>query len=223
LGFHAKQEFPDFPYVNASYEDVKANFDDIKKEVLRFASEKNWGKATVPHWRPISKDGVRALADSGIKLLNATVGERLDYDADSNLLFYGHPGRLLQNRKPETMIYSKQAYSGMIYSICSYNHLTEEQDKDSHTNLTYTKDEETGICFKNFAMGLIHNKGELADVPNKLAPYMNNEYVGWGSHEQYFYPEYFGYLLDYEEKLYVYCKILKENGYEFIFVEDILE
>ena len=34
FGFHSKQEFPDYPYINASYDDVKSNyFDRLDSEI----------------------------------------------------------------------------------------------------------------------------------------------------------------------------------------------
>ena len=41
LGFHSKQEFPDYPYLNADYSDVADLLRDVKKEVYRFAGEKS--------------------------------------------------------------------------------------------------------------------------------------------------------------------------------------
>jgi len=37
FSFHSKQEFPDYPFVNATYEDTKAVFESIRNEVVRFA------------------------------------------------------------------------------------------------------------------------------------------------------------------------------------------
>ena len=71
LAFHARHEFPDYPYVNATYEDVKYDFDRIKKEVIRFAGEKSFALGVCTHWLPMSKDGCKALADSGIKIMSS--------------------------------------------------------------------------------------------------------------------------------------------------------
>ena len=52
---------------------------------------------------------------------------------------------------------------------------------------------------------------------------IGNEYVGFGTHEQYFYPEYFVYQPEYEAKFDIACKKLYDNGYEFVFIEDAVE
>ena len=52
LAFHAKQEFPDYPYVNATYDDVKKNYTAVVDEIIRFAGEKSVSTALCPHWLP---------------------------------------------------------------------------------------------------------------------------------------------------------------------------
>lgn len=60
MTFHAKQEFPDYPYVNATYADVKAAYKAIHNKVVRFAGEGSRLPALVPHRLPISKAGVQS-------------------------------------------------------------------------------------------------------------------------------------------------------------------
>lgn len=40
IGFHSKEEWSDYPYINADYSLVNDNFNLIKNEVIRFAGEK---------------------------------------------------------------------------------------------------------------------------------------------------------------------------------------
>lgn len=72
LAFHAKHEFPDYPYINVSYETVRNNFEAIRREIFRFAGKKTFSYNTLPHWAPISYDGCRALYDCGVWILHAT-------------------------------------------------------------------------------------------------------------------------------------------------------
>ena len=55
-----------------------------------------------------------------------------------------------------------------------------------------------------------------------MESFIGNEYIGWGTHEQYFYPEYFAFQPDYAEKLMAGCEVLYKNGYEFIFMEELI-
>ena len=223
LHFHAKQEFPDYPYINASYENVKNDYEAIRNEVYRFASPKNWGRAAVPHWRPISKEGCQALFDCGVKVTSATTGERREYDGDPSSLPYGHAARLLHNRKPETAIFTRKTLDiAIANSLCAHNHLSEEELAPTLYNLGAVKDKETGLYFKTFLAGPVHNLSSKENIKAEMESYVGNEYIGWGSHEQYFYPEYFAYQPDYEEKLMLAAQVLFENGYEYVFVEDII-
>ena len=63
LAFHAKQEFPDYPYVNAKYVDVYNCFKRMEREVERFAGPGMFSDVLCVHWLPISKEGCRADAE----------------------------------------------------------------------------------------------------------------------------------------------------------------
>ena len=223
FGFHSKQEFPDYPYINADYRDVKEDFLAMQTEVYRFASTKNWSKAVLNHWRPMSKEGCQALYDCGVQLISATVGKKEVYDGNPGSLPYGHAGRLLHNRKPETMIFRRDTKdTAILKSLCGYNHITEEEQERTLTTRHYIVNEEIGMKFKNFSLGLIHNLSSLEGIREEMRSYIGNEYIGWGTHEQYFYPEYFAYQPEYKEKLMIACDELYNNGYQFIFMQDLI-
>lgn len=225
FGFHSRKEFPDYPYINASYQDVYDDFKMIEKEILRFASAKNISKATTPHWRPISKEACLALRDCGIKLLSATYGKKIEYDNDPSSLPYGHAARLLCNRKPETGIFIRETIDKAITkSLAGYNHITEEERELTKYNADYITDKETGLGLKDFAGGgICVNLQTKENIIDALSPKMDAEFYCYGSHEQYFYPEYFAYQKDYGEKTLMAAEYLVENGYEFIFGEDLVK
>ena len=56
-----------------------------------------------------------------------------------------------------------------------------------------------------------------------FSPFMENEYFGYATHEQYSYPEYFAYQSDSEDKLMSSAKIVHDAGYEYFFVEELVE
>lgn len=225
FGFHARQEFPDYPYINADYDHVYEDFKLIEKEVIRFAGDKIMAKATTPHWRPISKDACLALRDCGIKLLSATYGKKIEYDGDASSLPYGHSQRLLCNRKKETSIFVRDSKDAAISrSLCGYNHITEEERDLTRTNLKYITDPETGIGFKDLGSGgaaclNLINKAEVMEFYSELP---DMEFFIYGTHEQYFYPDYFAYQEEYPEKILLAAKLLSEKGYKFIFSQDII-
>ena len=224
FGFHAKQEFPDYPLINISYDDMVKNFQEIKNEIVRFAGEESFALAVCSHWRPISKAGCKALADNGIKIINCTGGDVRDYDGNPSQLPYGHAARLMQNRQPETKIFTRISLNSAISnSICSYNHLTSKQLEETNCNLNTVYDKEVGVYFKQLLThGVVVNLSDIEEMEEEYKKMLLCEFATFGGHEQYFYPDYYGYQKDHGDKLLKACKIMKDNGFEFIFAEDLV-
>lgn len=222
LAFHARQEFPDYPYVNASYGQVFDDFQKFRAEVLRFAGEASFTYPMVPHWLPVSYDGCRALYDCGVRLLSATDGPRTAYSGDPATLPYGHAARLLQDRKPETMLYTRStANTAIARSICGYNHVEDPRFSETLRTTASFPDEKTGLRFKRVCDQTVHNLMTMETLPVILGDRIHDSYIGLGTHEQYFYGHYFAYQPDYAEKLYLAAKMLTEAGFSCIFMEDL--
>lgn len=222
FGFHSKQEYPDYPYINANYEDVKTNIDRTIREVTRFAGSKSFAYATVPHWMPISKDGCRALKDAGIKVISVSRGEKIAYSGDAGSLPYGHAKRLMQNKKPDSGVYIDSRREGVLsIALHGYNHMTTEE----YASVLYTTkgiyNEEIGIYFKPLSNAPCINTNTMEQLIEKIPAVLGNEYVGYGLHEQYFYPEYCNHQPDYAEKVLYAAKTYHDSGYTYIFVEDL--
>ena len=224
LGFHAKQEFPDYPYINASYEDVKRNFETVKREVLRFAGIESFAESTTIHWGAMSKEGCVALREGGIKVLSASIGESHPYDGDPNSLPYGHAGRLLQNRKPESAVFIRDSRDQAIKnSLCGYNYLTAQKSDPILFKLQTYFDEETGLHLKRLCNSAILNLSTMESLPEEMSPFLEEEYVSYATHEQYFYPDYYAYQPDYADKIYYVAKLLAENNYTYFFAEELVD
>lgn len=223
FAFHAKQEFPDYPYVNASYEDVKENYMAVTNEIKRFAGEGSISHTVIPHWLPISKAGCKALADCGVKFIAPSYGEKTPFNGDDSVLPYGHAARLRQNRQPETMLFTRNTKDARIKaSICAYNHISEEQFREIAWKNSSIADEETGIRFTQMGGGPCLNLYTLKEIETRLNELIGSEYIGIATHEQYFYSDYYAYQSDYPEKVYLFSKILKDNGYRFITADEMV-
>lgn len=221
FAFHATQEFPDYPYVNADYEDVKIGYERAMNEVKRFAGEKSISNVIVPHWLPISKEGCQALADCGIKFLSCSVGDDVaEFEQEAANVPLSDRIRVLNNRKPETKIYTKDVGMWKEVSICAYNHLSEEKAATLRFKNVSMPDEETGINFKLFGGGCCLNNRKLEQIKERLEAIKDKEYVGIANHEQYFYPEYYRYQPEMEEKITTMAKMLYDFGFTFITCED---
>ena len=220
IGYHSKQEFPDYPLINISYDDMKNEYLRFEKEVTRFAGKNVLIESINPHWWPVSKEGCRALSDCGIKLISCTTGTIKDDDKDADLLPFGHAFRLFQNRKPESKIYNR---AGVGVDICSYNHLTEEESSQICGTFKTIYKEDTDIHFKYISNGVCLNSVPLEQIDERLELAMGSEYVCCATHEQYAYPDYCNYQSDTREKFIKACEMLKENNYEYFFVDECLK
>ena len=224
LGFHSLQEFPDYPWVNIDYADVKKLFAMIKGNIDRFAGEGVFTTALVPHWCPMSKEGCRALKDCGIKLMECSVGPRYRYDGKRERLPYGHAMRLENNRKPETAFFWRDSRDASIMSsICSYNHISSEQSAKTENSYRYIVDGDTGMAFKHlFNDAPVLNLVDVPTLKADTAKLLGREHLVFSDHEQYFFKDYLAYQPDYMEKVLAMSKMMSENGYGFIFIEDLV-
>ena len=222
LAFHAKQEFPDYPYVNATYEDMKASYYAVTNEIKRFAGEKSIACAVCPHWLPVSRAGCKALADCGVRFISPSFGNVEEYTGDESVLPYGHAARLLTNRQPETKLYTRKTKDLRISaSICAYNHISDKQRAAIFGKNTSIYDEETGLRFRALGGGPCLNLNTVDSMTEALTSLNGNEFIGCATHEQYFYPDYYNYQPDYAEKFYCLGRILKEYGYRFITADEL--
>ena len=223
LGFHAYQEFPDYPFINASYADVAKVFDRICGEVRRFAGDGVFTFALVGHWLPVSKAGCRALKDRGVKLIASTDGTRYEYGGDRSVLPYGHAMRVESNRTPECALYRREAYqSALLSSACSYNHVTGEQNSKMAGRFDYLHDRDLGVGFKRFRSGPMINLCPLDKIPEEMAEAADCELLAFADHEQYFYRDYFAYQPDHAERILLTAKIAHNQGRRYIFIEDLV-
>jgi len=224
FAFHAKQEFPDYPHVNASYEDIKNMYIRFEREVKRFAGENILSLTCNPHWLPMSKDGMHALHDCGIRLISTTYGAKREFDGDASTLPFGHASRLLCNRKPETMLYTRTNHGAIISrSICGFNHLSEEEAELTRHNCNMIFNEETGMFVKVFCNNAILNNSTPEEIEEKMTVAMNNDYVCVATHEQYAYPEYYMYQSNTREKIFKMCEVFARNNFRYIFIEELLK
>ena len=225
LGFHSLQEFPDYPWVNIDYADVKKLFGMIKGEIDRFAGEGVFTTALVPHWCPMSKEGCRALKDCGIKLMECSVGPRYRYDGNRNRLPYGHAMRLENNRKPETAFFWRDSRdTAIMSSVCSYNHITAQQAEATANSYGCILDGDTGMTFKHlFGDAPVLNLVDVPTLRSDTEKLLGKEHLVFSDHEQYFFKDYLAYQSDYMEKIMVMSEMMAKNGYGFIFIEDLVD
>jgi hypothetical protein len=69
LSFHALQNDPDRPYINAGYDEVSKDCGLVTEQIRRFAGEELMGPVTTLHWGEGTVEGCRALRDHGYSAL----------------------------------------------------------------------------------------------------------------------------------------------------------
>ncbi len=225
FGYHSKQEFPDYPLINISYDDMTRDFLAIKNEVVRFAGEQSFSNVVCSHWRPISKEGCRALADNGIVLINSTGGDTREMEDDLDTLPYGHSFRILHNRQPETKLFTRITLDKAIStSVCAYNHLTQKQLDETNLNFKAVYDKELKVYFKQLLThGTCINLSKYEEMDEEYEKLYPCDFASFGGHEQYFYTDYFAYQPNHGEKLLKGIRLMHEHGFEFMFADNILE
>ncbi len=224
MAVHSKQEFPDYPFVNLDYKDTMEIMQTVMGEIRRFAGENSFTYTMTPHWGPASLEACRAFKDCGIKLLWVSHGDKLPYDGDVNSLPYGHAARLLNNRKPETMLFTRRTRDVAISrSICCHNHLSEEEGNATFNTLYNHFDPVTGLYFKKLGIGALNLIPSVDEVEQTVMQYIGAEFLCLATHEQYSYPDYFAYQPDHSAKILRACQLLHENGYTFIFADELVK
>jgi len=222
FAFHAEKEFPPYPLVNVSYDEMYRLFRAVEEEVFRFAGKQSFTYGTCVHWLPVSKDGVQALYDCGVRLLACTAGDITD---DSNLCYLpqDQAERMLLHRTPQARVFCGGIReTGLDFAICSYNHLSTAESEAIHCTKASAADGEIGMCFKD-VYHVTLNITPYDQIETEFAPWLDNEYIGICDHEQYFYEDYPAYQPDYAARICKMGELLAKNGFDFIFLEDLVK
>lgn len=70
LAFHAHADQPARPYLEAPLEQLVADFDKIREQILRFAGEETYSPTTIVHWGEVQPSAWKPLAERGVKVLS---------------------------------------------------------------------------------------------------------------------------------------------------------
>jgi hypothetical protein len=186
LSFHALQDKPDSPYLNASYDEFKRDCEKVINEIKRFAGEECLSLVTTLHWGEATVEGCRALRDVGYIALAG------DFNISEDM--------------PPVSYYFDMTAREHIFK----RHIL----KDMKENIIFTR------------LTMIVNCFELENIVPFLDELKKNQlksaYLDFCIHEQYFYPEYEGYQLNYADKVMTAIKWAYENGYQSAFLSECI-
>ena len=112
LSFHALQNDPDRPYINAGYDQVRKDCIMVKDQIRRFAGEELMGPVTTLHWGEAKVEGCRALKDEGYLALagyfNAEGPDKVSYYLDDEKRLHMN-NRFIWRDNKEGIIFSRMA------------------------------------------------------------------------------------------------------------------
>lgn len=213
FGFHSKNEFPDYPYIDADYDEVYSDYTDFEREVTRFAGSQIISKSLVTHWLVLTKEGVMALKDKGVRMLSSSAGNIYDYP-EIRCSFSSSHNQRLEDNKAKNVSRAKicRRDSNGISSmpcLCNYNHVS---DSSYYGKIKMYYDEETDMYF-NRSDSITLNAVRMCDIEPALKKLLESEMVHLLIHEQYFYSDYYAYEKDFEEKLDFSVGYMLKNGF----------
>lgn len=76
---------------------------------------------------------------------------------------------------------------------------------------------------KRFCTRFYLNLIPLDEVASDINKFIGGDYLGLADHDKYFYDDYLAYQPDYNEKIYEMCRVVAKEGYEFVFMDDIIK
>lgn len=69
FSFHSNKEFPEYPYLNASYTEMRDDCRAIQNEIIRFAGKNCLESAATVHFGKVSEAASRAIRSQGVTML----------------------------------------------------------------------------------------------------------------------------------------------------------
>jgi len=222
LSFHAYSEFPDRPYVDASYEDFARDYDLVKSEICRFAGEETFSVPTVVHWAQLSPGAARALIDRG---LSAISGFRPRYMGGPSLADRAVGNKTSNIEKSQfdaNKTVRKTADPALEYGIDEHFNAIEENSYLAKHRVFYNPN--LGVfffvnwtCCNLYPLDVLPERFAAADAAARAA---GSEVFSAVSHEQYEFPYYHNYLPDGMERLECAAKLMVESGCRPVFFSE---
>jgi len=92
LAFHANTEFPEYPYINTTYDKIKDDYRKIIAEIKRFAGDEVIERGTTFHFGSSNRTGIRAVRAEGLGLLMGYL--EVDENGESYVSYYLTPEQI---------------------------------------------------------------------------------------------------------------------------------
>lgn len=185
LAFHANSEFPDMPYKDTTFEEMREHCTKVCREIIRFAGRECMNDTTTIHWGEVNREGVRALRSLGFKSLTGY----LTFNPDGTPL--------------------------VAYYL--------DKDEVAHADTRdfwYDKSEDMMFARIDLVTNLGTYEWVMEQIKEIVAHPTRGGFISTMIHEQYYHPDYSGYLPDFEKRVLDVCKYLYDNGYKGCHIAD---
>ena len=217
LSFHAYSEFPDRPYVDATYDDFARDYDLVKSEIVRFAGEETFSVPNVIHWAQVSPGAAKALIDRGLKAISTTFRPR-------TMVTPSLADRAAGNKKNNIADNQLKAASAATLPFGFDDHFNAIEENSYLGNHRVFYNPYIGVFF--FCNWCCANLVPLDQLPQRFAAAdaaaksCGSEVFSAVSHEQYEFPYYHNYLPDGMARLECAAKLMAESGCTPVFFSE---
>ena len=185
LSFHARSEFPDRPYQHADSAKLAADFDEVYREVCRFAGKECFIAPMVIHWAITNPENFGVLKERGTRCLAGG--------------FLGSIAHIGETHSVQVTDIGYHYEKDVAHYVC---------DKHIFYDRYYDLFLLNNICCCNYDdIDVLQEKfAALAASPYDTVNLM--------SHEQYSYPDYFNYIPNHLDRVEEACRLATEAGYQ---------
>ncbi len=209
LSYHAHNNYPNMPFKIQSADFVRESIRKVHSEIIRFAGPKSLSRATTQHFGNGYIEQLRTFRENGYPILFGSF--RVLDDTEPYMSYYGADGLPAHVRGSDLDAYNKASNEG----VTMQKGLTGRDFwHDNMEDITY--------CRTDMVLNVI----KLEDVEPWLKDFITVPqrcgYLNPMIHEEYFYPDYMGYIPDCTERVLAACKFAYEHGYSAAKPEQIV-
>jgi len=218
FSFHAKGEFPDRPYIEASAEEYGRDYDQVMNEIIRFAGAECFIPPVIMHWGNIHPAVAQEMIRRGARCNAVSMRPKV----------MGGPSLADRQKGGNMDQVEKDAPTGedRTGSSAGFRMFYEREEENSYmTGHSVYYDPGMNV----FVLGRVAvccNLVPLARTASQIQAKMaQNDLHGCdllqlASHEQYSFPYYSNYLPDHLQRLEVAARTAVEAGYKPVFFNE---
>ena len=205
LSYHAHSNYPNMPCRVQPPEFIGDSIRKVHSEIRRFAGERSLLGATTMHWGNCYLENQRAFRENGY---------RIEFGSF----------RMVDNDEPYLSYYGRDGLPRYLRGagVDAYNRVSDADESMPGRDMWRDNQEDIIFCHTDMVLNVI----PLANVVPWLEKYLevrkDSVFIHPMIHEEYFYPDYRGYLPDCRERVLTALKFIYEKGYRSVPIERIV-